>query len=128
MPFIILDIEEVEMYKIHEDWLAGRNEFSPGILKEAREFMLEYEWDADLRAVELSNKLNLEPWDLPAFLRGSQSYINSIKWSWQTRESFSVSASRWHFKPRSMTEEEVLAQLTIEEFKKIDKWVRAANR
>lgn len=123
-----LDVEEVEMYKIQEDWIARKNEFTPEILKEARDFMLYYEWDADRRAAELSSKLNLEPWDTPSFLRGTQSYINSIKWSWLARKNFSVSASRWHFKPKPMTEEEVLEPLTIEAFRKIDKWVRAVNR
>lgn len=122
-----LDVEEVEMFEIHENWLAHKNEYTPEILKEAREFMLHHEWDADRRASELCRKLNLEPWDEPTFLRGTQSYVNSLKWSWECRLPFITSISRWRFKPLVMTEEEAIAPLTIEQFKKIDKWMRGEN-
>jgi hypothetical protein len=121
-----LDLEEVDMCKIHEEWLAGK-EFSDEIIKETRDLMLLHEWDADRRAMELSKKLNLEPWDMNAYIRGSQSYLMVMKWSWQTRQPFEATPSRWKFKPVIMTEEELLAPMSTDEVRKMNKMMRVKN-
>jgi len=122
-----LDVEEVDMCKIHEQWLAGKD-FSTEVIKETRDLMLTHEWDADRRAMELSKKLNLEPWDMNAYMRGSMSYLLTMKWSWETRQSYEGTPSRWKFKPITLTEEELLAPMTTDETRKMDKLMRVVNR
>jgi hypothetical protein len=119
--------EEYDCYGMQEKWLKGKIELSSEELKECRNMILDYEWDADMRALKLGSSLALEPWNAPNLIRGAKSYNATIKWSFDARLPFHCSIGRHHFNSKMLTADEVLAPLTIAEFRKFDKLVRFRN-
>lgn len=120
--------EELDCYKLQEDWTARKLELTRQDWLEARNMMLVYEYDADVRAIKLAKELDLTPWNELDLIRSANAYNASMKWAWDTRQNFSVCAKRNHFKPTLKTEEEIIAPLTVEEWCKINKLIRVANR
>lgn len=119
--------EGLDIWSIFQKWANGKD-YDDDTLSKCRRLMLISEWDASMRGIEVVNSLDVKPWDEDSMLCYTAAYISSIKWGWQTRNTFNYTAGHWRFKPKAYSIDEVLQPLTVAEFKKIDKWMRAENK
>lgn len=103
--------------QMFDDWVCGYLELNKREIKMIRNTMLFIEYDADMRALELSNLMNIKSWDSDFHLRDSQSYIGAIKWGWDKRSDWKKRVSYKYWPAKKMSHKKLFAPLTSKEKK-----------
>lgn len=104
-----------DSYTMWDDWINQKVELTDFEIRTARNTMLAMEWDAELRAIALGNKLNVKHFNKKHHLSGANAYILAIKWGWLNRKDFAQSPKRKLIEPRVLSKKELFAPLSEKE-------------
>lgn len=114
----------VDSYALVDDWVEGRIELTARELEIARRAVLTMEYDAEKRAYELGNSMDIDDWKPDLYLRGAASYMDVIKWEFLTRSWSTYIPNRSSYKAKILTWKELYAPMSE---KKIRKFQRNTN-
>jgi hypothetical protein len=95
-------------------WLRHKKKYTKEQLKKARDAVVLVEYEADIRATELSVKLGVDIGSHSDYIANSHSYITLIKWAAKYRE-WGGHPGESYFDGRIKTPEEILLEITPEE-------------
>ena len=116
-----------DSYEIERIWLAGKVKLTPMELLIARNCMLTMEYDAERRAVQTAEELDVEDFCRDYYVKGAAGYAAAIKWTWARKINTTSTPARKLFSSNLLTNEELFAPLTEDELKKFDKALKPSR-
>jgi hypothetical protein len=106
------------------EWFAGRIELTPMELKCVRNSVLTIEYDAERRGHNLGLTLGAKSFSSRFYLRGAESYMDAIKWSFLRREESVETPRRTQYKGVLLSNKELYAPLGAKKAKRLDSSLR----
>jgi hypothetical protein len=97
-----------------DNWLRHRKKYTEEELLLARDAIILIEYDADIRAIEISKELSVDIGSHKTHMENAYSYITLIKWAVKNRR-WGEHPGEGYFDSRVRTPTEILREITPEE-------------